>query len=65
MSGGGLYGWEEAKDIHEHADNAKNTLHYLRFGRREKTTIVSCVALPAEKLFIGGRYQYLSFSKKR
>ncbi len=31
MSGGGLYGWEEAKDIQENADNAKNTLHYLRF----------------------------------
>ena len=33
MSGGGLYGWEEAKDIQENADNAKYSLHYLRFGR--------------------------------
>lgn len=31
MSGGGLYGWEEAKDLQENADKAKNTLHYLRF----------------------------------
>ena len=67
-SGGGLCGWEEAKDIQENADNAKNTLLYLRFGRREKTTIVSCVAFcfACRKTFCRRvHHQYLSFSKKR
>lgn len=31
MSGGGLCGWEEVKDIQENAHNAKYSLHYVRF----------------------------------
>lgn len=63
MSGGGLFVLYAGKHI-----ICKEYFAIIPFfGRWEKTTIVSCVAfaLPAEKLFIGGRYQYLSFSKKR
>ena len=54
MSGGGLCGWEEAKDMQEYADNAKYTLHYLCFETvgKDDDCFLRCFLLCLPKNFL-------------